>query len=94
MHAPTQALAASQERHSCDLIARRRSSCVSPPHSYTHAASTDGVFLGVTVGLLRARTRESTTERIPTGSSSRCLGVEAGTCVMPKNGAISQTDSG
>ena len=46
-HAPTRAPAASLWHHSCDLIARRRSSCVGPPHSYTHAASTDDMYLVV-----------------------------------------------
>jgi hypothetical protein len=44
---PTRAPAASLRRHSCDLIARRRSSCVGPPHSHTHAASTDGICMVV-----------------------------------------------
>jgi hypothetical protein len=44
---PTQAPAASLRRHSCDLIARRRSLCVGPPHSHTHAASTDDMYLVV-----------------------------------------------
>jgi hypothetical protein len=43
-HAPTHAPAASLWHHSWELIARRRSSCVGPPHSYTHAASTDGIY--------------------------------------------------
>jgi hypothetical protein len=37
-HAPTRAPAASLWHHSCDLLAWRRSSCVGPPHLYTHAA--------------------------------------------------------
>jgi hypothetical protein len=44
VHAPTQPLAACR-RHSYDLLARRgRSSCMGPPHSYTHAASNDGMY--------------------------------------------------